>query len=306
MPRPFVSARTAPVGALIASILLAACADRGADGEALADSALARDLALVQSAAHVQPLLRDTALTDAPPRVVPTPSAAQPPRPRQVATETRRRERAQPVRRRDAQRPTRVADVPPRQTEERPQPQAAERAGGSAAGVIGAGTVFAATSNARVCMRSNLPGDRITATINAPVQGANGAEIPAGAKVVLEVVSIDADDSAGEGRVAFRVTSVAIGEDSYPAGGAATASGPLERVAGQRSASSDRKKVIGGALAGAILGQMMGKDTRSTVIGAAAGAAAGTAAARMSDNGETCLAAGAPLRITLDEAVVLH
>jgi hypothetical protein len=51
---------------------------------------------------------------------------------------------------------------------------------------------------------------------------------------------------------------------------------------------------------------MMGKDTRSTVIGAAAGAAAGTAAAKMGDRGESCLAAGTALRITLDEALVLH
>jgi hypothetical protein len=142
--------------------------------------------------------------------------------------------------------------------------------------------------------------------VNAPVHGASGAEIPAGAKVVLEVVSVDVGDSSGEGQAVFRVNSVAIGDESYPASGNATASGPAERVAGPRNASSDKKKVIGGAIAGAILGQMMGKDTRSTVIGAAAGAAAGTAAAKMGDRGESCLAAGTALRITLDEALVLH
>jgi outer membrane lipoprotein SlyB len=82
--------------------------------------------------------------------------------------------------------------------------------------------------------------------------------------------------------------------------------GPLQAVQSARSASSDRKKVIGGAIAGAILGQMIGKDTRSTVIGAAAGAAAGTAAAKMGDKGEACLAAGTPIRIRLDEAVVMR
>jgi hypothetical protein len=173
-------------------------------------------------------------------------------------------------------------------------------------GGIGAGTVLAATSDARVCTRSNLPGDRITATVNERIQGANGAEIPAGSQVVLEVVSINTDDSGDEGQVVFRAHSVAIGDDSYPASGGATATGRFERSQGPRNASSDKKKVIGGAIAGAILGQMMGKDTRSTVIGAAAGAAAGTAAAKMGDRGERCLPLGTALRITLDEAVVLH
>jgi hypothetical protein len=218
------------------------------------------------------------------------------------------RQRARPIERRETARPTRVAEVPPPEPE-LPAPQPAEpteRPGGSGAGSIGDGTVFGASSNARVCTRSNLPGDRITATVNAPVRGANGAEIPAGAKVVLEVTSINGGDPPAEGQVTFRVTSVAIGDESYPASGDATASGPLERAASPRNGSSDRKKVIGGAIAGAILGQMMGKDTRSTVIGAAAGAAAGTAAAKMGDRGEACLAAGTPLRIALDEAVVVH
>jgi Glycine zipper 2TM domain len=310
MPRSFVAGRTAPRWALLVSAFLAACADGNTDQQAPADAALARDLALVRSAAMAQPIFRDTALTDAPaPGGVSAPEgrSARPAREREVAANTRPRERTRQVEQRESRRPTRVAEVPPPEPKEpAPQPAQTERAEQSAAGAIGAGAVLAATSNARVCTRSNLPGDRITATVNAPVRGTNGAEIPAGAKVVLEVASINASDSSDEGQVVFRVNSIAIGDESYPASGGATASGPLEQVQTPRNASSDRKKVIGGALAGAILGQMMGKDTRSTVIGAAAGAAAGTAAAKMGDRGEACLAAGSSVRITLDEAVVLH
>jgi YmgG-like glycine-zipper protein len=316
MLRASLAGRTAPLGALLVSTLLGACADRGADQQALADSALARDLALVQRAAAPQPIFRDTALTNvpaprserAPPREPAARPVARAAQEREVPRTPRQRRQAQPVRQRETRRPTRVAEVPPPQPKEpAPRPaQSAERSGESGAGAIGAGTVLAASSNARVCTRSNLPGDRITATVNAPVRGTNGAEIPAGAKVVLEVVSVNAGDASDEGQVVFRVNSVAIGDESYPASGGATASGSFERVAGPRNASSDRKKVIGGAIAGAILGQMMGKDTRSTVIGAAAGAAAGTAAAKMGDRGESCLAAGASLRISLDEEVVLH
>jgi hypothetical protein len=297
--------------ALILASLLAACSDRDAAQRARADSDLARDLALVQSSARAQPIFRDTALTNAP---APLPSrglsapgvrpASRVARPREV---TRSRQTARPVPQREQRRPTEVTEVRPAQPNApTPETAEAERAGESRVGSIGAGAVLAASSNARVCTRSNLPGDRITATVNTPAHGTNGAEIPAGAKVVLEVTSIDGGEPPAEGQVVFRVTSVAIGDESYPASGGATASGSLERVAGPRNAASDRKKVIGGAIAGAILGQMMGKDTRSTVIGAAAGAAAGTAAAKMGDRGESCLPAGTPLRIVLDEAVVIR
>jgi hypothetical protein len=298
--------------ALAALALLAAC---GGEPSAAADSALARDLALVQRSSGPPPIFRDTALTTAPARREvrePPPRVARAvARPREATTAAARpRESARRAPRRVAERPTRVIEVPPPEVDDRaPQPapvaaDRAEREGGW--GAIGAGTVLAASSNARICTRSNLPGDRITATVNASVRGTNGAEIPAGSKVVLEIASINAGDPPETGEVVFRVASVDIRDESYPASGGATATGRLEQVQSGRSASSDRKKVIGGAIAGAILGQMMGKDTRSTVIGAAAGAAAGTAAAKMGGKSEGCLAAGTPLRITLDEAVVLH
>jgi hypothetical protein len=298
------------------SLLLAACADRSSEQRNAADSDLAHDLALVQSSAVSQPIFRDTALSNAPQRRTETPT---PPVPvtRPVPRPTRPREAAPPAPRRsdrpapprEAARLRRVAESPPpepERTAEQPTPTEERSDAGGSAGAIGAGTVLVATSNARVCTRSNLPGDRLTATVNAPVRGSNGAEIPAGSKVVLEVTSIDAAEPPANGQVAVRATSVAVGDESYPASGGGTMAGPLERAPGARSASSDRKKVIGGAIAGAILGQMIGKDTRSTVIGAAAGAAAGTAAAKMGEQGEACLAAGTPIRIVLDEAVVLR
>jgi hypothetical protein len=304
MDRLFLRRRAVPIWALALSGLVAGCG--GADQRAAADSALARDLALVQSSAGPQPIFRDTAVTNTPASRTP---ALRPVREREVASaSTRPRQTARQAPERRTRRPVRVAEVSPPEPEEAPpQPaQTVERPGDLGAGVIGAGAVLAAISNARVCTRSNLPGDKLTATVSSPVRGTNGAEIPTGAKVVLEVASINAAEPPANGEVVFRVTSVAIGDESYPASGDATATGPLERVQAPRSAASDRKKVIGGAIAGAILGQMMGKDTRSTVIGAAAGAAAGTAAAKMGDKGESCLAAGTPVRITLEDAVVLH
>jgi hypothetical protein len=309
MRRSCLAGQRASFRALLASVWLAACADRDADRRAGDDSALARDLALVQTASTAQPIFQDTAWTTAPAphRARPKAPVARPVRRRESTSAGRVREQTGESRRRESRRPRQVAEAPPSLPDDpTAEPAPTTSAGESGAGAIGAGTVLAATSNAPICTRGNLPGDRITATVSAPVRGGNGAEIPAGAKVVLEVESINAAESSGHGDVVFRVHAVAIGDDSYPASGGATASGTLEPVAAPRSASSDRKKVIGGAIAGAILGQMMGKDTRSTVIGAAAGAAAGTAAAKMGNRGDACLAAGTSLRITLDEAIVLH
>jgi Glycine zipper 2TM domain len=138
------------------------------------------------------------------------------------------------------------------------------------------------------------------------VSGTNGAVIPAGSKVVLEVASVERGDVGGNGaRIGFRVRAVDDGTHSHPATADGSTTGPFEKTAVAGKKGSDAKKVIGGAIAGAILGQMMGKDTRSTVIGAAAGAAAGTAAAKMGGSSESCLPSGTPLKITLDQAVVL-
>lgn len=316
MSRTFRLRVTPLARALAVATGLTACADRGAEQRAAADSDLARDLALVQSATAPQPVFRDTALTNAPDRRagVPTRPAlvARPaPRPTRRTELADTRSRPEPVARPRAERPTsrqtRVVETPPESRQQTPQAAApSEVAGASGGAAIGAGAVLAARTDARVCTRSNLPGDRITATLSESVRGANGAEIPAGSTVVLEVTSIEGAEPPANGQVTVRATSVAIGDASYPASGSGTMTGALERAPGARSASSDRKKVIGGAIAGAILGQMIGKDTRSTVIGAAAGAAAGTAAAKMGDRGESCLAAGTPIRITLDDAVVIH
>ncbi len=62
----------------------------------------------------------------------------------------------------------------------------------------------------------------------------------------------------------------------------------------------------GGAVVGAVAGQVLGRDTKSTVIGAAVGAAAGAAAANASARYDTCLPAGAPVQVTLRDALTLR
>jgi hypothetical protein len=155
-------------------------------------------------------------------------------------------------------------------------------------------------SQQRICTGNNRPGDRFVATLTEAVPGSNGAMLPAGTAVVLEVVSAT---TGSEPQLAMTVRSLDVNGHSYPVSGDVYSSSDLEKS--RIDGGSDKKKVIGGAVVGGILGQMMGKNTKGTVIGAAAGAATGAVAAKMSEKYEGCLPIGAPVRLTLNSAIVL-
>lgn len=168
---------------------------------------------------------------------------------------------------------------------------------------IGAGTGIVMTTGGRVCTETNRPGDKIVATIDSPVSGTNGALIPAGSKVVLEIASVTPGDQA---HIDFRVRGLYVNDSLYTATGTVSPTTPLERVKiANPDANADKKKVIGGAIAGAILGQIIGHNTKGTVIGAATGAAAGAVAAKAGEKYENCLPAGASLHMTLGQSVAM-
>ena len=152
---------------------------------------------------------------------------------------------------------------------------------------------------------TNLPGDKITATVTSAIVGENGATIPLGTIVVLEVTSIGSEDRPETAQIGLRVRSILINDEPTSMEGDVAIASDLERRQVPGNKNADRRKVVGGAIAGAVIGQIMGKDTRSTVIGAAAGAAAGTAAAAASRKFEACLPAGGSLRVTTSQPIIL-
>ena len=160
------------------------------------------------------------------------------------------------------------------------------------------------TTNGRVCTRTALPGDKFTATVSTATIGVNGAVIPAGATVVLEVSSVDRVDPVEQSQIHFRVRAIDVNGEAYPADGEIATLGSMETV--RASSGNDKTKVIGGAVAGAVLGKIFGRSTKATVIGAAAGAAAGTAAARRSETSDACLPEGSALRLTLSREIVMR
>jgi hypothetical protein len=277
----------------LAFFLVALAACRGREPQK-SDSALTADLAL---AAQVQ-AARPISFQDSAPPAASAPAPAPTPQPRRVATRVENAPRV---------RVTPRAPVVTQPVQQQPEPVASSSQApvGNQQSSIGAGASFSLASSQRICTTANRPGDRFVATVTNTVTGSNGATIPAGSSVVLEVASVTEPSSGSNGSIAFSVNSVELNGRNYPLNGEVASGGELERVRIPNNSNSDRNKVLGGAAIGAVMGHIMGKSTKGTVIGAAAGAATGAVAAKMSEKYETCLPVGAPMRVTLHSALLM-
>ena len=275
--------------ALSFALVLGACGGDSTDGLA-DDPSLTRDLELAGADSLAQPELRDIpeAEEPAPVAVAPTPSRPSTPAPRPTTP---------------APRPTTPAPsepAPPARTEGG-NVATEGRGGGETIGTIASGTALNLTSSQRVCTNTNRVGDRFTATLNETVTGSNGASIPAGSTVVLEVTEVKRSENANDPiRLGFAVRSVRVDGRNFPVSGVLAQQPEIERVRASTT-GDDAKKVAAGAIIGAIAGQVIGRDPKGPVIGAATGAAAGTAAAAATANYDGCLAEGAQIVITLSE-----
>ena len=204
---------------------------------------------------------------------------------------------------REQPRPVVSAPAPAPPVVESPEPApAATPAPAKRTGVIAAGTTVGLSLDTRACSNANRPGDKMVAHTSEAVTGTNGVVFPAGSPVVIEVASVVQSGSADSSTITFRVKTITANDVTHAVTGDVLATGTLDktRVATQ---SADQKKVLGGAILGAILGRVAGGGGKGTVIGAAAGAAIGAAAAAANARYETCVPAGAPLRLTIGEPV---
>lgn len=282
---------------LIASAAAATLAAVGCsrDKPGVADSELTHDLALANQT-PVIPQFNDTAMSAAAAPAARTVSKPRTPAPRPTPTSRppARRRAPTPVQRRVEPSPRAPLPI------ETPVPSPAPARGRG----IAAGTSFGLVTNSRVCT-TNLPGDKLTARLTSAVRGDNGAVIPEGTTVVLEVASVTPGDRPEDAQIALRVRAIVLNDEPVGVDGDVAVVSDLERRQVPGDKNSDRRKVVGGAIAGAILGQILGKDTRSTVIGAAAGGAAGAVAAAASRKYEACLPAGGSVRVTTSQPIAL-
>ena len=275
--------------ALVATAVFAACGGNDDNSGLEQDSALARDLARAGVDSAAQPELKDIpAAEPAPATKAPASSGSKAPAPRPTTTPT-------PPARTDPPAPTRSGDNTVTKSDPGSEP---------ALGAIAAGTTLALTSAQKVCTNTNKVGDRFEATTDAAVQGTNGATIPAGSKVVIEITELHRSENTNDKIVmGFRVVSLtADGKTYYPE--ADVVSAEIDRVRAS-STGDDAKKVLGGAVAGAIIGQVIGRDRKGTLIGAAAGAAAGAGAAAVTADFDGCVDTGSAITIRLTNALTV-
>lgn len=278
------------------ALLTAACGEK-AKQAAQPDSALARDLALAGQQPTQNPTFQDTSVAPAPAKAAPSPK---PEAPAPVHKKAAPKPRPEP--------PKTVAQAPAPQPQPPvviPQPIApAPVAPAPIQGEVATGAAAVLTAGSKVCTSTNQPGDKLVATLNSPLTGTNGKEIPAGSTVVLEVASAAPGGSADSVNITFRVKSIVVNDKTYTVDAGAIPMSTLDKTK-VSSGSSDAKKVAGGAIAGAILGQIIGHNTKGTLIGAAAGAAAGAAVAKSGEKWEACLPAGGQLRLRLNSPLVI-
>ena len=147
------------------ALLTVACGDK-AKQAAQADSSLARDLALAGQQPAGTQTFQDTAVAPAPAKAAPSPK---PEAPAPVHKKVAPRPRPEP--------PKAVAQAPQAQAPVVvPQPMAPVQAPAPAPlqGEIATGAAAVLTAGSKVCTSSNQPGDKLVATLNAPLTGSNG------------------------------------------------------------------------------------------------------------------------------------
>ena len=279
---------------MVAALAFSACtvSDSKSDTSLARDTALNRDLELANRDSAVQPQLKDVPATPAAEAPAPAPARTTP----------------KPAATKPATRPSRPATAAPAapttrttasgNTETRNAPGTAAASGGGAVGTIASGSELSLRSNSRVCTNTYTVGQTFSATVANAVTGTNGASIPSGATVTLEVTQLKRSENANDKIIMeFAVKSVSFGGRTYPVSGT-VGSADVERVRNQPK-SKDVQKVATGAAIGAIAGQILGKNTKSTIIGAAAGAAGGAATAAATANYEGCVPDGGSIAVNL-------
>ncbi len=283
--------------ALAAACMLLAACDRAPERASVADSLLARDLTLAASASvtRAAPLLGDTARLAEPP--VSRPVAAEPLRASRPGTQPVARSAPRPAP--PAPAPAVDAPVPQPSVVPTPEPLAAAAGTGIAPlREIGFGTVIAGQSTGTICALANRPGDRLVIKTTADAFGSNGARLPAGSQIVVEMTQPEAG-----AEFSFRAISVQVDSALLPVFGTVRIDGtPTER---RVSTGNDKSSVLGNAVKGAILGRILGGGAKGAIIGAAGGVAVGTATARRNSVAERCLPSGLAVSVVLSAPLIL-
>ena len=161
------------------------------------------------------------------------------------------------------------------------------------------GTVILGRTNGQICARANRPGDRLVITTTTDTFGPDGARLPAGSQIVVEMTAPEAGSE-----FAFRAKSVQVDSALLPIYGTVRVDSPTPTGRTVEREGTTRKSTLGTALKGAILGGLLG-GSKGAIIGAAGAVAVGAVVDRRNSVTERCLPSGVPLSVVLSAPLVL-
>jgi len=172
---------------------------------------------------------------------------------------------------------------------------------------IPAGTTFDVTMVTPVDTRTSVVGDKVEATLAAPIVVDGKTLASEGARVSGEVADIQkasrskSTDDRAFIALAFNTIETVDGAKALHA----TVNNAEGKMVAKGTSTRDKLMVAGGAVAGAITGKVAGGSTKSTIIGAVAGAAAGTGAMLMVKGHELTIEQGAKVSLRVDKPITV-
>ncbi len=171
--------------------------------------------------------------------------------------------------------------------------------GGSGTKELPFGTVITGRTNGQICARANRPGDKLVITTTTDTFGPDGARLPAGSQIVVEMTAPEAGSE-----FAFRAKSVQVDTALLPIFGTVRVESPNQTTRTVQPEGAEKKSTLGTAMKGAILGGLLG-GRKGAIIGAAGAVAAGAVVDRRNAVSEHCLPSGIVLSVILSAPLVL-
>lgn len=204
------------------------------------------------------------------------------------------------------------APTPPAKTTTKPKSSTPKSTGAILADApttleLPAGTTFDVLMVTPVDTRTSNVGDKIEATLAAPLYVSGKTVAQQGAVIRGEISELtrasrakSEEDRAG---VKFLFTSLETvdGEKVLHA----TVTNSEGRMIAKSTSTRDKLLIGGGALLGAITGKVAGKDTKATVLGAVGGAVLGTGIVLASKGHELEVPAGSKVSLRVDEPITI-
>jgi len=193
---------------------------------------------------------------------------------------------ASPATNQNTNQPAGQTSAPPAD-QSNPNATLGQRSAVSGSGDVAAGTELRATLDTPLSTKTSKPGDRFTATVTQPVQGANGVVIPTGARIEGEVAEAEQGKTLpsvrGRGKLNLRFRDIVLPNGQTMPLAATLVS--VNNTSGKKTQSADNEgeiksgtkgkdvaKDVGiGAGIGTVAGLIFGSPLKGLAIGALAG-----------------------------------